>query len=567
MRRFKKLFYQILRVLAVYAAILAGVTAAYVFYTFGRISIEQISFVDDSVLRLPQVQKAVALIILISLALTFVIDYLAGKKIKLLITASLTVFFIYVFSLIEYTAFSFIHTDFYETEYKTVSAPDLSFGQHRRNLVIIYMESMERDYKGQNIKPYLDGLKKNHLYFDGFKQLSSTHMTLGAQFSSLCGIPLKKAKSNRDLMNFFPKAACIPDILKKAGYRLGYLKASNIKYSGADLFAKQHGFDIIKGYHELKNNLRNKYDNIEGNSFGGLRDEMLFEAAKDELKQLKEPFFLVLTTLDMHTFPEYFVDQNCPKKFGDIRDAVGCVDQKVESFMAWLEKQEFYANTTVILLGDHIDWTPYPRDAQIFNVIVNPSSGFAAKKHQWSTYDLAPTILNSIGVDIPALGLGRSLMKDEPTLLEEYGNNFGFYLMAKNRLFNQLAENPTLDYSFKPYRLGSLLTNNQTAQYADLGHEAWCYMTTIMSLNIGHQPTQDLLLTMDITTLAYPFGISVNGHLLYAHKERKPLKDKLSLRINKDWIAKDGNVILEIGFDDYNRNNPTGICIDNFVLN
>ncbi len=566
MNMFRDTIKLILKMVLTYLIILLGVVSAYVFFNFGRISFEQVFIVDDTILQMTKVKYDMALIIITALSISLLIFWLSSKKLNLFLCTSSLLSFIFVFSICEYIKYNVSYSDFYENEYKPVSIEDVSFPQNKRNLIVIYLESMERDYNGTDVKPFLDDLKKSNIYFDGFKQLKSTHMTLGAHFSSLCGLPLRNVTANKDLLNFLPNTNCVPDILKKYGYNLSFLKAADIKFSGTGLLAKQHSFDNIKGVDELRNDLQKRFKNIEGNTFGGISDRMLFEAAKTELQTLPQPFMLALTTLDMHDFPEYFVDPQCVKKFGDIRDAVNCTDYNVKNFLIWLQKQDFFKNTSIVLVGDHTELGVSTSNRQIFNVFINtPNNLKPEKSHLWTTYDLAPSLLNVIGVDVSHFGLGRSLFKGEKTLLEKYKNNFDFYLMAKNRLHEKLYSDFNVEHKYTPYTLGSIIKNKDIHKYSDISDNSWCYMTSLMSLNI-EKPKNNLSLSMDITSMSQPFDIFINGHLVYAHKYHRPNKEKLSIIIDKNWINNDGNLVIEVKFDSYNRNIFSGICINNFVI-
>lgn len=541
-----------------------GISAGYVFCNFGKISFEQVLFIDETVFVMPWVKMVATIIIVGALTLTFIVINYTNTKTKIVLSAMLLMFTIFVFSILEYVIYNISYSDFYEKNYK--HAENIIFPKTKRNLIIIYLESMERDYKGQKTKPFLDSLEKNNISFDGFKQLDSTNATIGAHFGSLCGLPLKKVLSTNDLINFFPDILCVPDILNSNGYYTSYLKAADVKFSEAGHLASQHSFDNIKGYLELKDDLLKKFDKINGNYFGGLSDRILFEAAKDELNRLKQPFLLVLTTLDMHGVPDYFVDEHCNKTFDDVRDAVRCVDKNVESFLMWLKKQKFYENTTIILVGDHIG-NRSSKNAQIFNVFINTPENLKPQKHRWTTYDLAPTILESIGVKTPSLGMGRSLFEIHPTLLEKYENNFNFFLMAKNKLYESFADKFKLKYQYRPYKISTVIKNQQISDFAEISYNTWCYMTPLVSMNIGYKPKNDLILTMDIKSLAYPFDILFNGYKIYSNIEYLPKKENIRTIIDKDMINDSGNVLLEIKMREYNRNAGNGICIDNFSLN
>ena len=561
---------EILKILAVYISVLLGCVATYVFYAYGKIVVEQVFFLDVTVLEMPWVKKIVLIIILTSLVLSLGISLLKSSGIKFIISTVAVLFFVYVFSIFDYIRYNIAFSDFYEKEYKPFILKENSFPKAKRNLIIIYLESMEQKYAEKTVKPYLDELQKNNTGLFGFKQLKTTNMTIGSQFAGLCGLPLKDMRLNTDFYNFKPNIICVPDILKKAGYDLSYLKAAKLSFSGAEMFAKQHSFDHIKGYDELAPILRKNFSDIDGNGFGGLKDRMLFEAAKSELKNLKQPFMLTLTTLDMHHTPDYFVDKECETKFGDIRDAVSCVDKNIKDFIEWLKEQDFYDNTTIILLGDHIgnlESMSYSSSISTYNTIINSANKNQPQKHSWTTYDLAPTILNSLGIDVAYLGLGLSLYKDEETLFEKYKNVFEFKTMARNKLYNELSQNNKSKYSYKKYDLGKILTNRQIGKYIDLGNNNFCNSAAIMSFNIGQKFPENLTLKADITVFAYKYDILLNGNIIFSHNDKRNKITKINIPIKKEWLKNDGKILIEANFkQSINTDNMGGICFDNFVL-
>ena len=65
------------------------------------------------------------------------------------------------------------------------------------------------------------------------------------------------------------------------------------------------------------------------------------------------------------------------------------------------------------------------------NIIINPSGNLknvpetVQKNRQFSSFDIMPTILEAMGNTLSedGIALGRSLYRNVPTLVEEYGRN------------------------------------------------------------------------------------------------------------------------------------------------
>ena len=96
-------------------------------------------------------------------------------------------------------------------------------------------------------------------------------------------------------------------------------------------------------------------------------------------------------------------------------------------------QQDFYENTTIILVGDHltmdksyIERTNADRfDRRTYLAVIHPADGCeeSGRKRVYTTLDLFPTTLAALGVQIEGnrLGLGVNLFSDEPTLVEQMG--------------------------------------------------------------------------------------------------------------------------------------------------
>ena len=93
--------------------------------------------------------------------------------------------------------------------------------------------------------------------------------------------------------------------------------------------------------------------------------------------------------------------------------------------------QEWFDNTVIAVMGDHAMMAAPEligfKDANIthywLDFFINSSRNAESYNREFTSLDMFPTILESMGAEIPngALGLGRSLYLNGPTLLEKYG--------------------------------------------------------------------------------------------------------------------------------------------------
>jgi phosphoglycerol transferase len=324
--------------------------------------------------------------------------------------------------------------DFIEKNY--VNPNQLSFNLHKpKNLILIYVESLEKNYLDQSL------FKKNPLKtlealpgysVDRFIQAPGISYTMAGIVSSQCGLPLKTiiaATKNRQghLMDrFMPNAICIGDVLKQQGYENVFLGGASLQFAGKGKFLSGHGYDKTLGREEW---LKMGHYKSEDMNYWGLHDEDLFIEARKELKRLKnlgKPFNLTILTLNMHN-PKGFMSKVCKaqggKKFEDI---VGCSARSVANFVSDLQKEGYLQDTNVVILGDHLSM---PNDVYkklrqhgegyIYNKWITEDA-FNPKHHEIVHFDIAPTVLDFIGVHTKEgrFGMGYSVLSDTANTIE-----------------------------------------------------------------------------------------------------------------------------------------------------
>ena len=132
-------------------------------------------------------------------------------------------------------------------------------------------------------------------------------------------------------------------------------------------------------------------------------------------------------------------------------NAIACSSHQVGEFIKWLEKQSFYKDTTIIIVGDHLSMNNYSFNSisnyerNVYNTFINSSvSSGNTNNREFSTMDYFPTTLASLGVTIEddRLGLGTNLFSDKKTILEEFGKEEVSRELAKNsRYYNRCFVN------------------------------------------------------------------------------------------------------------------------------
>jgi len=220
---------------------------------------------------------------------------------------------------------------------------------------------------------------------------------------------------------------------------------SNAEFNGRESYFEQHGnYEIIDTEH-LKNSGRL---DAEYDEWWGFEDEKLFSYAKEELLRLSKqdrPFNLTMLTADTH-FPDGYECRLCQQEYDtQYANVLRCSAEQVYSFVEWIKEQPFYSNTTIVISGDHLTMDGsffddidenYPRT--IYNCIINSPIEPQKKTYRYfGTFDMFPTTLASLGVDIEGdrLGLGTNLFSETPTLTEKYGYDYLDTELRKKSLF------------------------------------------------------------------------------------------------------------------------------------
>ena len=108
----------------------------------------------------------------------------------------------------------------------------------------------------------------------------------------LNGYPAQPAQS---IIKEPKKSQSLPSLVK---IFIGRGYNSSFWYGGEINFANFNSFVISQGFNEIIT--KNNFDPENYNSKWGVHDHVLFEAFKDSMRVVKEPFFRVLLTLSSH---------------------------------------------------------------------------------------------------------------------------------------------------------------------------------------------------------------------------------------------------------------------------
>ncbi len=321
----------------------------------------------------------------------------------------------------------------------------------KKNLVLIYAESLERTYFDDalfpGLVPNLKRLARTGLDFTDLRQVPSQGYTLAGLVASQTGVPfvvpsvrLGNAMSGVDL--FYPGAEGFGQVLKSSGYRLVYLGGADSRFAGKDKFLRQNGYDEVSGLHELSH-LKGD-DPADG---WGLHDDTLLRIAKERIVELsasKQPYVLTLLTLDTH-FPTGRVApslRNLVYRDGSnpMLNAVHAADVLLSNFINEIKSIDKSGDVVIVLMSDHLSMLNTATEVlergkrRNMMLIFDPDGSPGIVSEAGTLFDAGPTIMSRLGF-MGGFGLGVDLLTEsrrawaidaliEPSFLDNFESFF-----------------------------------------------------------------------------------------------------------------------------------------------
>lgn len=279
------------------------------------------------------------------------------------------------FDVVSYWKFIHDDTTLYEDYYVDAREVELTFPEEKRNLVYIFLESMEVTYASQSVGgamkenyiPELSKLALENIDFSEDGKMQGVITLTGADYTSgglvtqtsavllnpslMTGASVNKGLYSHEPM--LPGAWTIGDVLQEEGYQQVFMVGSAGAFGGRSTYMQAHGNYEIWDY----------YTAIDEGKIGadyyvwwGYEDEKLISYAKEELLALSKenkPFNFTMLTADTH-FTDGYLCEQCGDAYEDqYSNVIACSSRMIGEFVEWIKQQEFYENTTIVIVGDH----------------------------------------------------------------------------------------------------------------------------------------------------------------------------------------------------------------------
>lgn len=326
------------------------------------------------------------------------------------------------------------------------------------NILFIILESFGNSLVGPLggdplTTPELNQLTSEGVLFSNF--YASGNRTEKALPAILNGYPAQPATS---IINEEKKTQSLSSLVKIMN---GLNYNSSFWYGGDLNFANFNSFITGSGFHKIIT--KNNFDPADCKSKWGVHDDVLFEALKDSMKTISEPFFNVVLTLSSHEpfgvpMEPVFKGKDILTKF---KNSVYFTDKSLGDFINWAKTTGWWKNTLVILIADHcrrnspVDFV-YSQDIYKIPMLwiggaVNENGKIVQKLG--NQVDIPITLLDQL--DLPGdFPFGKDLLSEESNSFAFYCFNegFGFITDTSTVIYDHKLGRPVLEEGKNPER-------------------------------------------------------------------------------------------------------------------
>ena len=302
-----------------------------------------------------------------------------------------------------------------------------------RNVLLVILEGvsgayLERVRSAHGFESTIDMPRLNQLAGEGLVYrtfLTNQRQTNRGEYALLCGdypvLLTREPKMSRFDSTRGPDSAggvCLPEAMRRLGYRTAYLQAAPLAYMGKDRFLPAIGFDQTLG--------ADWFENVPTRALWGVEDRAFFEHSVtllESLVQREEKWFLTL--LNVGTHHPYAVPDETSGRYRDasLDEAIRYLDDAFADFMHTLEQRKLLDDTLVLITSDESAGLPgetgpglAARLAANWGILIalSPSGERAEIDAPFMQVDLQASVLDRLGAEPVHATTGRSVFRSYP---------------------------------------------------------------------------------------------------------------------------------------------------------
>lgn len=274
---------------------------------------------------------------------------------------------------------------------------------NKKNICLIIFESLGKEYIGSlngkqndSYTPFLDSLIQHSFVFENaYANAKKSIEGIPAIVASLPALMDDPYITSPYNSNQFTSIA---GLLNDVGYNTMFFHGGTNGTMGFDNFSAMAGFKKYFGRKEYGN--ENDFDGS-----WGIFDESFLQYTCKKISEGSKPFFSTVFTLSSHH--PYHIPEKYQGKFKkgnlNILESIGYADYSLKKFFESASKEDWYANTVFVITGDHTsesDAAFYKERVGMYSVPViffDPSRNqkvLSDKSVQ--QIDILPTLMNYI---------------------------------------------------------------------------------------------------------------------------------------------------------------------------
>lgn len=288
--------------------------------------------------------------------------------------------------------------------------------RHEYNLIFVFLEGWPAELMAsygfdRETTPFFDTLLKQSLAPRAV--IAGGHRTTEGLYASLCSQqnPLGQTIAQTNLQNF--DYDCLPDILRSRGWSTAFFQGTYKDTSGTGAFAQKLGFTDSFGKEDMTD------AHYPYNEWGA-HDPDIYDFILEKLDDMPRPFFVGVNTNSTHSTE---LPDGVTAHFGDTTEldkkisVLHFADAALGEFFEKLKQRGHLEDTIIIMMSDHTSGRSYNRFAtyMIPGAIVVPDIEQPYRVNRYvSQRDIAPTVLDLMGMEPELTFSGKSFARDKP---------------------------------------------------------------------------------------------------------------------------------------------------------
>jgi phosphoglycerol transferase len=313
------------------------------------------------------------------------------------------------------------------------------------DVVYIYLEGLDQRFSdrtqfGDAYDP-IHKLAAQGLSLTNVAQINGTSWSLAGMVASQCGVPLLPRRlmdpdNLRGVSDFLPQLTCLTDIFAERGYAQEFLVGGEEDFGGIDSFYSSHEVTDIWG---KMRHIRNHPAADVAQAYMGwvVDDQMVYDSARarfDTLAAAPAPFALIIETYGPHGGTSSLSRPCTPDGRAtyteDYGRSVRCLGDLTVNFVDDIRAAHAASGRVnplrIVLQSDHLfhartELTTDPALERNTVILLGGPEVGAVNDTPASMVDVYPTLLDWLGFGVTRAGLGRSVLSDEKTLVEQHG--------------------------------------------------------------------------------------------------------------------------------------------------